>query len=936
MPERVIRWLHLSDFHCGKGSGVTSASKSLFEEIEKRCNQGYCPDLVFLTGDIANKGQAKEYNEFRDVFYDPLEKLLTGRHVNIFVVPGNHDLNREKSIDEIKPKRNFFDENPGVLEPNTESHKAREKLFSRFEAFTNAKLPPDEGKWLFSKEGAWAKIIEVQTVRVGILLINTAWVSRKKDEKGQLSPGRYIVEEGLRAIEDAELKLVVGHHPLPWFHGDDEEYIRQWFGDKDVLYVHGHLHHGESRMEEAGSSSFRVLQTGAVFEPTPTERLKSRVMWAELNLDAGCVITEPLYRVGTAWVSDNAAFHKKFQMPDRIHWRLPLPGRVMEPLAPKGWKVITPDFLQQQKKDISDEEALKFFNGLQPNWALALSEHAPRRGVVAKLKNYLLGPGGAGGPLRGSLPSVTLLSGPSGEGKSTILRQTVAELLKAQPQIKVFWHDDLETELPMNFVEGLDSAGGPYLIVSDEADLIVQSLHKAAKWLHGANHGHVHFLLSVRSTSWIATNPERLRWRDFTTFNDKDFVVSGLTLEDARELVKAWRKMGDAGLCQLKDRTDDEAARTLVAEAAKVKPGAEGSFLGALLEIREGPEALRARVGALLAILRDREFKPGVSLADAFAYIAAPHDVGILVLTKPVLAQALGCTVQQVGTALLTPLGQEALIAAPGRFITTRHQKIAKAACELLREQFGADMDEVYVDLIRAATEIRQQGPLPEIKEWNRLPAIFAKKRPDFALRLIQAQRQAAPNDKFYLSKHSALLRGAGDKEGAARLFRSYRPLPHNDRAFFFEWASAEGEAGRDAIAAWLTAYSLADAGGRDTIDNTRAKQSLAGLGMAFLKLHEATGDHDYALALGAVGQLGPEIDPSDYKGLGFFQTHRDKAADAGVGKQPAAQAWQAIEHAIKKAWAAREEDLPDIPPASGFKYNQLLKLLGLPQVAPA
>ena len=49
-----IRWLHLSDFHVGKDD---YAQKRLFEKILEHIAEREAPDLVSVTGDIANNGQ---------------------------------------------------------------------------------------------------------------------------------------------------------------------------------------------------------------------------------------------------------------------------------------------------------------------------------------------------------------------------------------------------------------------------------------------------------------------------------------------------------------------------------------------------------------------------------------------------------------------------------------------------------------------------------------------------------------------------------------------------------------------------------------------------------------------------------------------------------------------------------------------------------------
>ena len=77
MTQRLIRWLHLSDFHVGKDD---YAQRTLFdkiiEHVRGRVSAGQPPDFVFITGDLANKGLPQEYEEFCYNFlhYCPADK----------------------------------------------------------------------------------------------------------------------------------------------------------------------------------------------------------------------------------------------------------------------------------------------------------------------------------------------------------------------------------------------------------------------------------------------------------------------------------------------------------------------------------------------------------------------------------------------------------------------------------------------------------------------------------------------------------------------------------------------------------------------------------------------------------------------------------------------------------------------------------------------
>ena len=91
-----MRWLHLSDFHFEPEDTWDQRAilRALLRRLEELKGEGLAPDLVFLTGDFANRGAWKEFEEalrFCDKLAETLE--LDPEH-SFFVVPGNHDVDR--------------------------------------------------------------------------------------------------------------------------------------------------------------------------------------------------------------------------------------------------------------------------------------------------------------------------------------------------------------------------------------------------------------------------------------------------------------------------------------------------------------------------------------------------------------------------------------------------------------------------------------------------------------------------------------------------------------------------------------------------------------------------------------------------------------------------------------------------------------------------
>jgi predicted MPP superfamily phosphohydrolase len=94
-----LRILHLSDLHCGKET--RSGAQWRFQRVLgeawlanlREVSRDGKPDIVCFTGDLAQAGQAAEYEELSRFLDQTLSALDVGKE-RLFVVPGNHDIDR--------------------------------------------------------------------------------------------------------------------------------------------------------------------------------------------------------------------------------------------------------------------------------------------------------------------------------------------------------------------------------------------------------------------------------------------------------------------------------------------------------------------------------------------------------------------------------------------------------------------------------------------------------------------------------------------------------------------------------------------------------------------------------------------------------------------------------------------------------------------------
>lgn len=871
----------------------------IVEHVASQVSRGFVPDLVFVTGDLANKGLVKEYGSLRGDFVDPLRETLGGAGWpgRIFAVPGNHDVDRNKA--------DTFDRDAALasgtrfFDPSKEGVSKREILFPRFKAYRQ-KAPADvSGNWVGTEEGSFAEVLEIRGTRIGVAGINTAWLSKDDSDKERLTPGFELTEAALSKLADCQVRFVLGHHPLYWLQEDQERRLRALFGHHRVIYLHGHLHKTEARREDGAGQDFLVLQSGAAFQARDDEPWRNGVLWGEIDLAAGQVRVSPRFwnPDNYDWPVETGRFPERLKLPDGEWWAYPLPSKpspeapTSQPTwrPPEGWEVLTVERLESQRREIAPEEAERFFDGAEPDWSLALCPKLPRRALVRRLADQIAGYRGQERPL------VLLLTGPGGEGKSMVLRQTLLALLERDQDIRVLWHVEDTRNVPGGLADGLPE--GPWVIATDAADLTAKALLQLVAALRWAKRTDVRLLLCARDTDWRASGAARLEWYRHADWRSEH--LSGLSEDDALLIATAWTALDGAGLA------GDPAAKAaeLYAAAKREAAVAEGSLLGAALAVRRG-DGLRDHVRRLLDRLAEQRLPSGGTLYDAFGCIAAMHAEGLDFLSRPVLAQALGCDPRGLGQQVVVPLAREAA-ASGGSVLLTRHRRIAEAAVGIMAEELGDDIVGRLEDLARAAKSARLDGIfVPELSKWEyELPGHFVEQAPDTAIRIARAVLEADTGNAHLAVNLARIYRKSGDPRAGAEVLAGFAGPVGNDRGFWYEWGTCAGNAGDQAGSAILDGWSLADQAAPGPPDNDRARRSLAGLGVAFDGLYGRFGDQRFIAGRGAVAHLGLSLPDLDPKTKGYLEGHRREAETAGDHTADPLEALRQLVTALVAAW---------------------------------
>ncbi len=853
-----LRWLHLSDFHIGKDNyAQIKLFKSIHEHMKEQKDKGILPDKIFITGDIANSGRKEEYTIFADEFllpivdiYDPLPK--------VYIVPGNHDIDREKCDVAALSLYDVPQRKPAFFDTNDKGWEKRKEIFERFAEFQSGWEINDlcfSVEDIFKKEAYFYDIWKKGEYKVGIAGINTAWLSNSDHDKEKLSIGKWILQEALERLEGCDYKLILGHHPLKWLKEEQKTQASVLLAKHKAIYLHGHMHKNSGGYTVVDDSGFLSIQCGAAFQIREDEVYYNSLYWGCLDLDANTVSIMP-----RRWSPGNDRFvlDASDNLPETNRkegtdvWVFPCTifstgmeqkkkEKEKKVQAPPNWQLINEEYIKNRREP-EREDILKYFDGKEPSYDDIFSSYIPLRRIVFDLQKEFIKSN------EEEQTKCVLLSAAGGEGKTTILLQTIRELCREngwQALILRYPEKDIKLyeEQLLNF-----TTKGNWIIGVDNCFAVAQRIFELLKKLKRRRYQHVHFLLCARDTDWINSDADKMDWRSVASFSRPR--LKGISEEDAERFIDAWQAMGNEGLGKLKGLSAVEAKKRLVKSSRneEINEPDEGALLGAMLATRYGDE-LHDHVRTMLRRL-DTIPLYHETLLNAFAYIVAMHSEKLFFLSKPVMAQLYNCKEREVKKNILGPLGDEAASAVSGDIIYTRHGSIAKSARKILDEEFHYDFDELFIEMTQAAIEAKQKGEYIEcFKNWKFISDHFMNWNNTLAIRIDRKILEIDPFDAYMIVHLSKLYRKVNQPELAVQEFREVKYVVEH-RPFFCEWALAEANIGNKAASICLSAIALSDEAERKMIDKKNAHINLYSIALTFLELYRMYGTEIYFSAM--------------------------------------------------------------------------------------
>lgn len=237
----MIRWLHISDLHFNSDDMSTTMLRKELPKYLRR-NNIHC-DYVFCTGDI----RIGKTGLFPDEAADYLKELCFVVGVDtsrLFIVPGNHDINRnspgrDEAIRRVKFQRTgYYDPKYGRIEEADLQiiHEGQKD----FRDFLNKLYDSDRLSYYNNPS---APHFNIETSDFNILHVDTTITQCSGQEAHDLIVGTKALQTACETLNPNKPTILLTHFPFTSLLQDEKKYVSEILYSYGVrLWLAGHEH----------------------------------------------------------------------------------------------------------------------------------------------------------------------------------------------------------------------------------------------------------------------------------------------------------------------------------------------------------------------------------------------------------------------------------------------------------------------------------------------------------------------------------------------------------------------------------------------------------------------------------------------------------------------------------------------------------------------
>lgn len=248
MIENPIVFLHLSDIHIRTEKDISDLHIKKIVDSLRSYKSAFRAIVIVVSGDITQSGKRDQFKNARKLMGSLIKQLKDTFQCSfrVIVVPGNHDVNHNTAILDIKELK---DEK--YIDHEVEEHKKLREFydFSKYnKCFVNSEIY------------TYKTIIDFDGFKIQFNLVNNAIFSTLDQYKGLL----YIPEnniQNLKTEKDVDFIATVMHHAPDFYRDEIKNTIEDRLIKCSNILFHGHEHYNYDKNVSFSNSKNTIIQS---------------------------------------------------------------------------------------------------------------------------------------------------------------------------------------------------------------------------------------------------------------------------------------------------------------------------------------------------------------------------------------------------------------------------------------------------------------------------------------------------------------------------------------------------------------------------------------------------------------------------------------------------------------------------------------------------
>ncbi|SDN16121.1 Calcineurin-like phosphoesterase [Ensifer sp. YR511] len=268
----LLTVLHVSDFHfhTRRRKEQEIVIEALLEDVRSLCIGHRKPDLIVFSGDLTQAPPTDTHAEAYDILLEPLQKAANISSERMFIVAGNHDVDRV-AVSRHQAQHQNWRETSNSMEMMNQAYLEdafSDAYFDKFANYLDLEDYMSKGTKVYGN--IFCSVYYIDALNTDLVIFNSSMLSTGglpgtgRDE-GLLMIPEYAIRDAIAKLTPGSFRIFTTHHPLNAFTETGASYLSKEIQKHANLHLFGHMHDPSGAQIIGFNGSVVSNQAGAVF-----------------------------------------------------------------------------------------------------------------------------------------------------------------------------------------------------------------------------------------------------------------------------------------------------------------------------------------------------------------------------------------------------------------------------------------------------------------------------------------------------------------------------------------------------------------------------------------------------------------------------------------------------------------------------------------------